>query len=223
MDFSCDSRAIKPLEVLLNRGSDPNVENDAGITPFDLLFKHRSRWARKKISPRVAECLTQAGANPLHKSVSGDLLIYAAARWQGGKSQAIPMKALLANTTMTLEKDGCPEATMRDKEWWHTFVTSLRQAKNGDWPGADARLHEDESFLPEDLSEIIRTTARVVLAENTLMQHKAAISRKRDDEALSNAELTLIGRQVISILRGCRTNRIQIDQTLYQLVLDVVD
>lgn len=217
MGFFCDSRAIKPLEVLLNRGSDPNVKNDAGITPFDLLFNQRSRWPRKKILPRVAECLMQAGANPLHKSVSGDLLIYVAARWQGGKSQAIPMKALLASTTMTLEKDGCPEATMRDKEWWQTFATSLRQAKNGDWPGADARLLEDESFLPEDLSEIIRTTARVVLAENTLIQHKAAISRKRDDEA------PLIGRQVISILRGCRTNRIQIDQTLYQLLLDVVD
>jgi hypothetical protein len=165
----------------------------------------------------------QAGANPLDKSVSGDLVIYAAARCQGPKPRATLLKVLLAGSIMRLEKVGCPEATTRDKEWWQKYATSLGQANNGDWLGADARLHVDESFLPEDVSESIRTAARAVLAENTLMHHKAALSGKREDEALSNVELVLIRRNVIEILRGCRNNRIQIDQTLYQLLLDVVD
>jgi ankyrin repeat protein len=213
----------KLLEALLNRGSDPNAENNAGFTPFSLLFQRRKIWGKENISSKVVELLTQAGANSLHKGVSGDLLIYDAVRCQCRRSLAASMKALLSGSIMRLEKVGCPEATTRDKEWWQNYATSLRQAKNGDWPGADARLNGDESFLPEDVSEPIRTAARVVLAENTLMYHKAALSGKRDDEALSNVELGLICRNVIDVLRGCRNNRIQIDQTLYQLLLDVVD
>jgi hypothetical protein len=82
--------------------------------------------------------------------------------------------------------------------------------------GGDLGLHEH-------VHEDICTAARRVLAENTPRHHKAAILATSEYQTYSEQEVGVFRGTVVSLLRACRANRIEIDPTLYQLLLDVID
>jgi len=208
------------IDILLNRGADPNVENNAGVTPFCLLF-NRAKYNQFVDFLKAVETFLGSGANPLHGD-SGDLPVYVAARIIDLKTRTKALNTLLTGFAKRYGTFKLPQ-TMKGLCWWQNYVASLRQAENGDWAGADNRFQEDDSRLPEDVDEHIRTTARIVLAENTLKHHKAAILGKPEGQTHSEQELGDIRRNVVATLRGCRAYRIPIDPTFYQLLLDVID
>jgi ankyrin repeat protein len=213
---------LQLIDILLNRGADPNAEGDGGVTPFYLLFSHSSyRWESRIL--KVAEMFVNAGANPVHSLPAGDIPIYAAARELEPKFRKEVLKALLASFAKKHETTELSQ-TLKGLHWWQNYIASLKQAENGDWVGADNRLQQgDDLRLPEEVDEDIRTSARIVLAENTLRHHKAAILVNPKDQTYSEQELGIFCGNVVTILRGCRYNRIPIDPAFYQLLLDVID
>jgi ankyrin repeat protein len=210
------------IDILLNRGADPNAEGDGGVTPFYFLFTHSSyRWESRIVN--VAEMFLNAGANPVHSVPDGDTPIYAAARRLRRDLRTEVLKALLASFAKKYETTEISQ-TLKGLHWWQNYIKSLKQAENGDWVGTDNRLQQGHDLsLPEDVDEEIRTSARIVLAENTLRHHKAALLVNPKDQTYSEQELGVFCGNVVAILRGCRANSIPIDPTFYQLLLDVID
>jgi ankyrin repeat protein len=210
------------IDILLNRGADPNAEGDGGVTPFYLLFGYSPRRWESRIL-KIVEVFINAGANPIHSVPGGDAPIYAAARRLTSDLRMEALKALLAGFAKKYETTELSQ-TLKGLRWWQNYIASLKQAKKGDWIGADNRLQQgDDLGLPEDVDEDIRTSARIVLAEDTLRQHKAAILVNPKDQTYGEQDLGVFRSNVVAILRGCRANRIPIDLTLYQLLLDVID
>ena len=213
---------LRLIDILLNRGADPNAEGDGGVTPFYLLFSHSSyRWESHIL--KVAEMFVNAGANPVHSVRGGDIPIYAAARSLKPDLRTEGLKGLLASFAKKYETTELSQR-LKGLHWWQNYIASLKQAKNGDWVGADNRLQQgDDLRLPEDVDEDIRASARIILAENTLRPHKAAILINPEDQTYNEQELRVFYGNVVNILRGCRANRIPIDPTFYQLLLNVID
>ena len=210
------------IDILLNRGADPNAEGDGGVTPFYLLFSHPAyKW--ESCILKVAEMFVDAGANPVHSVPGGDAPIYAAAREFKSNLGTKVLKALLASFAKKYEATELSQ-TLKGLHWWQNYIASLKQAENGDWVGADNRLQQgDDLRLPEDVDEAISTSARTVLAEHALRHHKVAILGNPKDQTYSEQELGVFRGNVVTTLRGCRANRIPIDPTFYQLLLDVID
>lgn len=217
-----DIKDSELISILLNRGADPNAKGDGGVTPFYLLFS-RSSYKWESCILKVAEMFVDAGANPVHSVPGGDAPIYAAAREFKSNLGTEVLKALLASFAKKYETTELSQ-TLKGLHWWQNYIASLKQAENGDWVGADNRLQQgDDLKLPEDVDEAIRTSARTVLAEYTLRHHKAAILVNPKDQTYSEQELGVFRSNVVTTLRGCRANRIPIDPTFYQLLLDVID
>jgi hypothetical protein len=210
------------IDILLKRGADPNAESDGSATPFFLLFNESPyKWDSHIL--KVAEMFVNAGANPVHSVPGGDIPIYGAATLWVSDGRTNVLKALLASFAKKYEAIELSQ-TLLGLGWWQNYIASLKQAENGDWTGADNRLQQgDDLGLPKHAHKDICTTARIVLAENTLSHHKAAILSNSEDQTYSELEVGVFRRNVVSILRGCRANRIEIDHTLYQLLLDVID
>ena len=214
---------LKLIDILVNRGGDPNAEDDRGITPFYFLFtRSPNKWESRIL--KVAEMFVKAGANPVHSVPGEDTPIYAAARELKPKLRGDVLKILLAAFAKKHETTELCQR-LNGLNWWQNYMASLKQAERGDWIGADSRLQQGDNDLklPKDVEENIRTSARVVLAEHTLMHHKAAILADPKDQTYSEQELGVFCGNVVAILRGCRANPIPINPTCYQLLLDVIE
>lgn len=89
------------IGILLNRGADPNAEDDEGVTPFYLLFRNSFRWESDIL--KVTEVFINAGANPVHSSPYGNTPIYQAARIYERNIRTKVLKALLASLAKKYE------------------------------------------------------------------------------------------------------------------------
>jgi hypothetical protein len=164
-----------------------------------------------------------AGANLVHSAPGGYIPIYRAATLYESQGRTKVLKALLTSFVKKYEAIEL-SPTIMGLGWWQNYIASLKQAEDGDWTGADSRLQQgDHLGLPEHVHKGIYTTARTVLAENTLRHHKVAILANSEDPPYSEHEVGVFRTNVVSILRGCRTNRIDIDHTFYELLLDIFD
>lgn len=216
------SITMESLELLLQRGSDPNALNDQGWSPLSLAIGRPGSLQQVMIGSFYVESLVKAGANPVFYNPSGELLIYVAVGLDRDGSGFKTLKCLLASFADKHETIQPPDRG-QDRHWWASFTAALMLAKR-DWTKADSEFHDADFYLPDAPKKHLPSVARIVLAEHALKYHHAEILRNKDEAVITPREnLSESRRSIIAILRGCRARHIEIELTWYQILLDVID
>jgi ankyrin repeat protein len=216
------SITMESLELLLQRGSDPNALNDQGWSPLSLAIGRPGSLQQVMIGSFYVESLVKAGANPVFYNPLGELLIYVAVGLDRDGSGFKTLKCLLASFADKHETIQPPDRG-QDRHWWASFTAALMLAKR-DWTKADSEFHDADFYLPDAPKKRLPSVARIVLAEHALKYHHAEILHNKDEAVITPREnLSESRRSIIAILRGCRARHIEIELTWYQILLDVID
>lgn len=208
------------LELLLQRGSDPNTLNDHGWSPLSLAFGTPKSDRRKYPDGSHVNLLVEGGANPVFYNPLGEFSLYMATETTSDESRFKTLKLLLKSFAAKFDTIQLPDKD-QDRKWLAELAKALTLGKT-DWSKADYELQDADSYLPETPKIYLPSVARIVLAEHALKYHHAEILRRKDEALTTPENLSESRRSIIAILRGCRARHIEIELTWYQILLDVI-
>jgi hypothetical protein len=212
------------LEVMLQRGSDPNAINDNGQSPL-LIFLQKNLWY-PPISIRATRMLLQAGADPFFRNELTENAVFAAAKQKNEQIKTSLVKEVLASIINNIRSITLPNSGP-DKEWWKQFSKCVTLSEEGDWLTADDALVKSDDNLPEDVRNVVTKTARTLLVEHCLRRARTRLSQcNSEDHIASDGALQVTAasrRTIIDTLQACRKRGLEIDLEWYQLLLDVAD
>jgi ankyrin repeat protein len=218
MPYNIDKES---LELLLQRGSDPNTLNDHGWSPLSLAFGTPKSSQRKYPNGSHVNLLVEGGANPVFYNPLGEFSLYVATETTYDEPRFKTLKLLLKSFAAKFDTIQLPDKD-QDRKWLAELAKALTLGKT-DWSKADYELQDADSYLPETPKKYLPSVARIVLAEHTLKYHHAEILRSKDEALTTPENLSESRRNFIAILRGCHARHIEIELTWYQeILLDVI-
>jgi ankyrin repeat protein len=208
------------IKLFLNHKADPNSRNDAGETPLILLAKkiQSGRYVWTKFEVTVAKLLLDAGADPWLRDMENNLAIYFVARHAEFEKQKEMFELLLdpyhARNSFELvarfEDERC-----KDRYFWlHLFDFHQKTS----WISPN-RLKAAAKNMPEDVADIISQTVLASIAGRFLGLVKDRYQKDGKDSWSTRTNR----REFIRILQDCRRLEINVDQSWFHVLLDIID
>jgi ankyrin repeat protein len=221
---SAKERVVATIKQFLDHKADPNSRNDAGETPLILLAKRTppGRYVWSKFVVTIAKLLLDAGADPWLRDMEHNLAIYFVARYAEFEEQKEMFELLLdpyhARKSFELvarfEDERC-----KDRYFWlHLFDFY----QNTPWISPN-RLKEAAKGMPKDVADIILEMVLASIARRFL-----GLVKDRYEEDLraygKDYWSTRTNRgEFIRIFQDCRRLEINVDQSWFYVLLDIID
>lgn len=216
LECELNNASIRALQILLDRGADPNATNDEGHTPLLLLFSTLRNGIVDPFMKMASDLLMKAGANPLQPGLSEQIPVEVAAAPEFAEDRYSLLRAM-----MTCIGDSSHEISDEERwSFWYEFRRSFQTTSS--WRLADHELNNHSSYKRHQVNDVIRKSARIVLAERTLKNLEKSVLGAMDAEGLRE-EARESGAEIVNILRTCRSEEIEIDPKWYQLLLDLIE
>ena len=222
--LSAKERIVATIKLFLDHKADPNSRNDAGETPLILLAKRiqSGPYVCSKSVVTIAKLLLDAGADPWLRDIKNNLAIYFVARHAEFEKRKEVFELLLdpyhARNYFELvghfEDERC-----KDRYFWlHLFGCH----QNNSWISPN-RLKEAAKDMPEDVADIISEMVLASIARRFLVLAK---NRYEEDLRAYGEDYWSIRtnrEEFIRILQDCRRLKINVDQSWFYVLLDIVD
>ncbi|KAH0542909.1 hypothetical protein FGG08_002769 [Glutinoglossum americanum] len=117
------------LQLLLDRGADPNAVNDAKVSPLLALLSTRGKRLE---TLRMTKALLEKGADPMLRDSYGRLAVYEVVKLYEGEVRRDIVKLLLSassNPCELLNRDSPPIGP--EDIWWQLFDVALQSSRAG--------------------------------------------------------------------------------------------
>lgn len=208
------------LKTILSRGADPNQINKAGQSPLIAILS--SGWSRGYNPPpdEVAKILLEGGADSMLMDMSGTIPIYLAIRKFDGEVKEKLVKLLLkaiVSGEVPIQSSLLGASDQTDQNWWNSYHFLYQQAS---W-SIPAHLAESSHLLPADVADELSKKVLSLLAEKFLQSLKVSVETTRAGGNLDYWATKVEHNQLVSILRDCRSLKIDVDVSWYHLLLDL--
>lgn len=193
------------IEILLKRGADPNVVNDAGQSPLFLLFSHKEN-STLTVEKAIPAMLKYGGNLTVPGENDWPILFDAVARIHSSNA----LKPLLQSTIQKLESMNFPiiEDSSPWLHHWHHGV------KAESWEAARDFVLRGKDLVPANIEEKIRLSALTALAERHIKRLKSLFGEDEDAKAKRRNCLAII-------LRDCREQGIETKKAHLDYLLEL--
>jgi ankyrin repeat protein len=193
-------------ETLLQQGADPNLLNQDGQSPLTLLFDGKDNYL--PTTKKVASILLAQGANIMLGDKNGYAVLFKAAKrltWE-------ELKPLVRADIKQREGAARPVAT--DSNEWCYEWEKIVQAQS--WDEARDLILNCADLIPPDIEEKIRLSTLAAIAE----KHVDLVKSMFEGDILA---VEMRRKYLVTILRDCRAQRIEIDMAHVDYLLELCD
>lgn len=197
------------IQILLQKGADPNHQNPQKETPLILLFE------RVAMDPsfvtKLAAPLLARGADPWQMDSSGKCAIFEAEKMYPSNGHA-PLRAMLGSDLRLQDSPSTRDSTNTVKrecwEGWEQAATAV------DWNEAKRHILHQPINPSKKIGSVLRDSAFAVLAE----KHVHLAREKFQGE---HGEVELRRRYVAGVFRDCRERGISIHSSCTDYLIEL--
>jgi ankyrin repeat protein len=216
-------RVVATIKIFLDHKADPNSRNNTGETPLILLAKKIQSggyiWSRTEVA--VAKLLLEAGVDPWLRDMENNLAIYFVARHAEFEKQKEMFELLLdpCHARNSFELVGRFEDERKDRYFWIQLF-NFHQSTSWITPNS---LKESANYMPEDVADIVLEMVLASIAGILLGLVKDRYEKDLSLYRKDHLSMRIQRREFIRILQDCRRLEINVDQSWFHVLLDIVD
>lgn len=218
--FTCgDVRNHAPfqlLDILLQRGANPNHRNDAGKTPLMRLFEIEPRlhWNGSEVAVGI---LLAHGADPSQPDLEGFSVTLRVAMLRGYERAGTEELRRLLNFCIPIirARSSQPEAltTRAEVLWWREWEQAVRQ---NDWDQVEPLLKRHSAQKQGDIDRRFVALAYATLAECHLQVYEDELGNVSEG---AKPDKPGVRTKMARVLRDCRKYKAPVDKKYLDLVL----
>ena len=214
---------INCIEILLDRGAERDIQNEAGDSP--LMTALKAKHDEVHITAEV-NTLLHGGADPMQTDKAGDLPIYVAFRsYDGERGQTLIQLLVDSFEVWYLDMRESDERSwhsdMRNRDersWWRDYYHLLYSKPP---PHFLLQSLADTSGLPSDIEIPLSKLLLAIAAEKILHELKTEFITDRRSMGLKHQDTITSRDGIVRILRECLALDLNIDQSWYRYLLEL--